>query len=381
MGNAFYQQTTYFAPAERANRATIQEQIVALSRNPIVDTLLQSVGGLLAILNEHRQILAVNEVLLQAFDIDSARLGLRPGEALGCTHSDEGPGGCGTGPACVTCGAAIALMACLESDQPSQQECFVTLERDGKPVDFYFQVRCSPLILENSRYLLFFLQDITEQQKYAMLERAFFHDVKNLVSSLLLSTHMMESQLDPPSIQQLIDRQKETVARLGTEIEIQRVLCDNRTTEYQVQRRSLAVSDVIAALEDVFPAADVPLRFEPVPPGDITLYTDVNLLQRVLTNMVLNAIEASRGGDMVRVWVESDGDNVTFCVWNRAAIPPENVPRIFQRNFSTKGGSGRGLGTYAMKLFGETYLGGAVSFASSGPDGTTFRLALPVFGT
>jgi sensor histidine kinase regulating citrate/malate metabolism len=51
--------------------------------------------------------------------------------------------------------------------------------------------------------------------------------------------------------------------------------------------------------------------------------------------------------------------------------------RIFQRNYSTKSDSGRGLGTYSMKLFGETYLGGKVDFTSSESEGTTFHLRLP----
>ena len=49
----------------------------------------------------------------------------------------------------------------------------------------------------------------------------------------------------------------------------------------------------------------------------------------------------------------------------------EHRSRIFQRSFSTKGSPGRGLGTYAMKLFGESVLGGQVDF-ETGAEGTTF---------
>jgi sensor histidine kinase regulating citrate/malate metabolism len=52
-------------------------------------------------------------------------------------------------------------------------------------------------------------------------------------------------------------------------------------------------------------------------------------------------------------------------------------PRIFQRCFTTKPGEGRGQGTFAMKLFGEGYLGGTVSFETSAREGTTFELRLP----
>lgn len=57
---------------------------------------------------------------------------------------------------------------------------------------------------------------------------------------------------------------------------------------------------------------------------------------------------------------------------------PEQVRlQVFQRSFSTKGEPGRGIGTYSIKLFGETYLGGRVSFSSQEPEGTTFTLVVP----
>jgi signal transduction histidine kinase len=53
---------------------------------------------------------------------------------------------------------------------------------------------------------------------------------------------------------------------------------------------------------------------------------------------------------------------------------------VFQRSFTTKSGTGHGLGTYGMRLLGERYLGGRVSFVTSAEGGTVFsmRLRLPV---
>jgi len=57
---------------------------------------------------------------------------------------------------------------------------------------------------------------------------------------------------------------------------------------------------------------------------------------------------------------------------------PHNVQlQIFQRSFSTKAQTGRGIGTYSIKLLGEQYLGGKVEFTSREPDGTAFVLTLP----
>ena len=90
---------TYFAPPERSNDEQLRAEIELISKNAVIDGLLHSASGLLAILNEHRQILALNDSLLEALgcnNVDEA-LGLRPGEALKCVHSSDTPNGCGTG--------------------------------------------------------------------------------------------------------------------------------------------------------------------------------------------------------------------------------------------------------------------------------------------
>jgi sensor histidine kinase regulating citrate/malate metabolism len=51
--------------------------------------------------------------------------------------------------------------------------------------------------------------------------------------------------------------------------------------------------------------------------------------------------------------------------------------QIFQRSFSTKG-SGRGIGTYSMKLLTEQYLGGEILVESSQENGTTFTVVIPL---
>jgi hypothetical protein len=104
---------TFFASPERAREGDLRRQIEEVSSNPVIDALVASVSGLLAVLNEHRQIVALNDTLLNAIGVkDSGEvLGLRPGEAIRCVHADELAGGCGTSRYCSTCGAAIAIVS------------------------------------------------------------------------------------------------------------------------------------------------------------------------------------------------------------------------------------------------------------------------------
>jgi len=110
---------------------------------------------------------------------------------------------------------------------------------------------------------------------------------------------------------------------------------------------------------------------------DATVITDISALCRVLCNMVTNALEATEPGGRVRIWADEADDRICFSVWNAAEIPAHARLRIFQRNYSTKGGEGRGIGGYSMKLFGENVLGGRVGFESSADGGTTFWIDHP----
>jgi signal transduction histidine kinase len=105
-------------------------------------------------------------------------------------------------------------------------------------------------------------------------------------------------------------------------------------------------------------------------------FTDLRLLHRILINLTKNAIEASSEKEVVRLGCEQNGNDLEFWVHNQNCMPAQVQRQIFQRSFSTKG-SGRGLGTYSIKLLGERYLKGRVSFTSSPEKGTTFRFRCP----
>jgi signal transduction histidine kinase len=100
------------------------------------------------------------------------------------------------------------------------------------------------------------------------------------------------------------------------------------------------------------------------------------LVSRVLVNMLKNALEATPRGGVVSLLARAFDTGIEFSVWNAGEISPIVAARIFERHFSTKGGVGRGLGTYSMKKLGEGCLGGTVGF-ESGERGTVFKFTLP----
>jgi len=372
---------TYFASAERLPPSELSNAVRAVTDSPILSATMEVFGGWVAVLNEHRQVLAVNHAFLQSIGVDdpASTLGLRPGELLRCVHSDDHDGGCGTSQFCATCGAVLAQVVAQETGQTQQRECVITTHTDDGPVDHLFVVHCCPLKLEGQPLLLLSMRDISVESRRGALERTFLHDISNLMTTLGGASEQLGYSLDDcdPMLLELIRSSAETLYHV---VRVQKVLCQERCDLCELYLKETVPEDILGRIESIFAhksvARDKSLRIERTLP-EITFETDIGLLMRVLVNMVVNAFEASDPGDTVRVWAEAPDDKITFFVWSRPPIPKDVAMRVFQRYFSTKAGSGRGMGTYAMKLLGETLLKGKVSFTSTEAGGVTFSICCP----
>ena len=228
--------------------------------------------------------------------------------------------------------------------------------------------------------IMLFLQDITHQQQWEALGRVFFHDMSNIIYGLVGSSELLQKRSTAEN-RPLVERIHRLCVRLAREVQLQKHLNKIADADYRPTMQPVRVADVFSELKATFtthPAANErTLTFDRTH-AECTFQSDFFLVLRVLTNMVVNALEATAPGGSVRVWSELEKDGIVFCTWNHQAIAESIVKRIFQRNISTKAKSGRGLGTYSMKLFGETLLGGRVDFTTSEIKGTTFRLFLPL---
>ena len=217
-------------------------------------------------------------------------------------------------------------------------------------------------------------------QRRAALERSFFHDMNNIGGALSATCELLARETDPEKIRKMSSRIGLISARILREIELQRTLSGSNSHEYDITCQKTSVSRIVKEIMEIFLTHEISqgkILNGRIPEPDIFIETDSLLLERILINMLVNAFEATEDGDEVRFWTETTDDGVSFCVWNRQAIPDIWIPRIFQRNFSTKPGAGRGLGTFVMKHFGEVCLGGSIGFKTDAAAGTLFTLHLP----
>jgi len=368
---------THFAPAERGDPESVARLAALAVTDPVIKTVLEAVGGYLMVLDEHRQILAANRELLAGLKQETGDqlIGQRPGEALGCIHSQTGPGGCGTSLHCRHCGAVLAILAAQSSSQATTGECTLAQRESERLACSQYAVKITPLPLAGRTVLACVLHDITATRRRELLERVFMHDTRNVLAGLQAWSEQLREEAPSEAAQNVV----RLVDQLLREVESQSVLLRAELGDLRAHLRPVHINHVMEAVETMFrnhPCSEGKKLLAQRVPGDRTMTTDESLLVRVLGNMVKNALEASDAGE--RVVVGCDGDrHVSFWVQNPQVMPAKVQLQVFNRSFSTKG-SGRGIGTYSTKLLCERYLKGKVSFVSSPEQGTIFTATLPL---
>lgn len=116
--------------------------------------------------------------------------------------------------------------------------------------------------------------------------------------------------------------------------------------------------------------------------GKIAVLGDPTRLRQVFYNLIDNAIKYTADGGTIHVAAEANGQSVVVRVRdNGTGIPPEHLPRVFDRFYRvdkarSRAGGGSGLGLSIVKSI-VTAHGGRVDVDSKAGEGSTFTVALP----
>jgi two-component system NtrC family sensor kinase len=124
----------------------------------------------------------------------------------------------------------------------------------------------------------------------------------------------------------------------------------------------------------------VPLKWE-TSVESVFLFGDSNALYQVITNLIRNAVDASRGREApVVVTMAQAGATLTLIIRDHGVgIAPEHRDRIFEAGFTTKPtGAGTGIGLAVVREITHSMFGGTVKVESELGVGSTFTLTLPI---
>jgi hypothetical protein len=373
-------ESTHFAPALRSAAEQILKEYELIGSQKIFTEIFGSLTGIAGVIDKNRQLVYANNELLSLLGIKTLEpiLGKRPGEVISCIHSAEMESGCGTSHACAYCGAVNAILESQTTGRKSIKETQISTIIDGKHKSWDLNVISTPVSFNGEVFYILILQDISDEKRRIALERIFFHDLLNSMGALNGLLSILREEKNPDEKHELIKLSEDISQNVIDEIISQRQI---RAAENGELKTNIELCNSIELLD----LAIGKINFHAAGNGrnivrtedslDMSFTTDKILLQRVIINLLKNALESTPLNGTVTTGIREMDDKIVFWVKNDMIIPMDIQLQLFQRSFSTKG-TGRGLGTYSIRLLTENYLEGKVSFISNETDRTVFSIEL-----
>lgn len=209
------------------------------------------------------------------------------------------------------------------------------------------------------------------------------HELRSPLTSVKGYTSLLLHRWDRLSDEQKrfmleqIHHDADRVTRLVTELlDISRL----ETGRLALRRERVDVVELAASVVDKllfeYPDLEVQRSF---PPDFPAVLADPDKVEQILTNLVENAAKYASPTAM-RIEGSVDGTSVAVCVADVGqGIPPEDVPRVFERFYRSGQGkpSGTGLGLWISRGLAEAH-GGSLTASSQLGEGSVFRLELPL---
>ncbi len=114
---------------------------------------------------------------------------------------------------------------------------------------------------------------------------------------------------------------------------------------------------------------------------NITISADPIQIKQVLTNLIINAIQAMKNGGKLTIATKIDGpDAMLFIEDTGIGIPAENISKAFMPFFTTKDiDEGTGLGLSVVYGIIQSH-NGSIKVSSAPGKGTIFEICLPLEG-
>lgn len=368
---------TSFAPSRRAGESELKKAKSKIASQPLIKHLLDAMPNGIVILNPERQIVHANQKFLELTGSKISEVaGLRPGEAVRCEHAANSPSGCGTAEACKDCGAINAVLSSQKERCSIGRDCSLKLS-DGSTLNL--KVHATPLPLDQENFTIAVMSNTEDEIKRKSLERVFFHEVLNTAGGIQAGADLLADENYNDADKHITMLLKSDAHRIVSEIRSQKDLSKAEKGEISVNHEDCRSTQLLQSTMDCFSQSpSVKGRGLVMHHGaqSFPIQTDPYLFDQVIGSMVKNAAEAERPGTKVTLGCEKGKGLGSFWVHNPTPMPKKVQFQIFKRSYTTKG-IGRGQGTYSMKLLGEKYLGGKVSF-SVDEWGTTFRFRCPL---
>ncbi|MFK7818323.1 MAG: PAS domain S-box protein [Planctomycetaceae bacterium] len=205
------------------------------------------------------------------------------------------------------------------------------------------------------------------------------HEIRNPLGVIRNSVYFLKMIID-----QLDDDGKECVQEIEREVQTaNRIVAEllDFTRDPISQSEIFSLKEAInCTLKSVQAPGNVKVSTDGLPETSAAVNADRGQIERVLTNLVRNAIQAMPGGGNLSVKVNADQQSVSVQVQDSGVgIAAEDLDLVFEPLYTTKA-KGIGLGLAVSRRYAERN-GGTLSVVSEPGEGTMFTLSLPVCKT
>ena len=219
------------------------------------------------------------------------------------------------------------------------------------------------------------------------LASAIAHEIRNPLNYINLTLDYLRTSFAPddPEKRQTFSRLsgqlKSEVARINTRIS--EFLNYSRPSELELEPVDLyaVAQDAMRIVEPQISESRINARVEKTDEVPRVM-GDTEALHSVMTNLVINAVQAldGEGGSLsITLAAEDDGRQARIDVTDSGrGIAPEDISKIFEPYYSTKD-TGTGLGLAIVKKAVDDH-GGTINVKSKVGSGTTFSITLPATG-
>lgn len=205
------------------------------------------------------------------------------------------------------------------------------------------------------------------------------HQIRNPLAVMKVSSEMIRDSMD--DAKDPAGKVRKLAGMLGSEIDsleetVSKFL--DFTKPLQIHREALDLDDFLSRVLSRIPRSRYPgieIRKETIPAG-ARATLDRHLVEQALTNLVLNALQATEGGGRVRVFATLSDSLLTIGVEDSGRGMSEEVrARIFDPFFTTKS-DGTGLGLSVAHRIVESH-GGSILVESDQGSGSTVKMIIP----
>jgi len=215
------------------------------------------------------------------------------------------------------------------------------------------------------------------------------HDLRTPLASMqgyIETLIIKDDTLDSVTRRQYLEIARNHATRLGRLIRdlFELAMLDSRSVTPQFEQFLLAelIHDVVQEFELQARETNVTLEVSP-PDKAVSVYADISLIQRVLENLVGNALKHTPPGGKVSISVQPLAAAVGVSVADTGpGIPEEALPHIFDRFYKAdkrdeQGKGSMGLGLAIAKRILELH-GSEINVVSKARQGTRFDFDLPL---